>query len=234
MSAASSAPLLERGLPLFDRIGSAARPGEVVLGWLRAESSDFVRFNHGRVRQAGTVERALLELRLVRDARQATLQFVLSGHEATDADRLGAALAELRGLLADSQPDPWLSLCEQPREQITRLDPALPPREAPWTSAGHTPPPRPPPCPTAAPTPHTAAAARQAADGQGSCGGLCCALHASTAAAWGPVLVTTTSTEATSGPDTRTSRVNSSGWKYSPTVNTSHAYTSSAASRAYS
>jgi len=130
MSGDAAAPLLERGLPLLDRIGSAARPGEVVLGWLRAESSDFVRFNHGRVRQAGSVERALLELRLVRDARQATLQFVLSGHEATDADRLGAALTELRGLLADSQPDPWLALCEQPREQITRLAPALPPREA--------------------------------------------------------------------------------------------------------
>ncbi|VEB43435.1 Uncharacterised protein [Chromobacterium violaceum] len=47
--------------------------------WLEAERTDFVRFNHGKVRQAGEVKQAYLDLRLIRGKRQATQQLSLSG-----------------------------------------------------------------------------------------------------------------------------------------------------------
>lgn len=109
------------GAPLRARFGGAlaqlaqrALPGEVLFGWLRAERSDFVRFNRGRVRQAGTVERATLEIRIVRGARQARHTLTLSGDGGEDQARVAAALATLRDALGRARPDPWLWFDDRP------------------------------------------------------------------------------------------------------------------------
>ena len=68
MSAVAHPDLRERFTAAMHAVGECSRPGEVTTGWLRAEVSDFVRFNHGQVRQAGTVDKAAIELRLIRDA----------------------------------------------------------------------------------------------------------------------------------------------------------------------
>ena len=52
------------------------RAGETACAWLQAEEDDFIRFNHGRVRQAGSVIRATLELRLKQALRITPMAFM--------------------------------------------------------------------------------------------------------------------------------------------------------------
>ena len=79
-----------------------------------AEQSDFVRFNHARIRQAGHVDQAYLSLRLVHDhadgRRQAGISLTLSGDLEGDLAHCGRALASLRATLPDLPPDPLLTL----------------------------------------------------------------------------------------------------------------------------
>lgn len=103
------APLAERFAPLMARVAQCARPGETSAGWFAGERSDFVRFNRGRVRQAGSVERHTLDLRLMRADRQAHESIVLVGRLDTDAARVDAAFARLRDTIAHAEPDPYLS-----------------------------------------------------------------------------------------------------------------------------
>ena len=126
MSATGHPDLRERFAAAIRAVGECARPGEITTGWLRAEISDFVRFNHGQVRQAGTVDKAAIELRLIRDARQASLLLTLSGIAADDVACIGAAFAQLRELVGQSEPDPFLALSDRPVQARTVLPGDLP------------------------------------------------------------------------------------------------------------
>lgn len=106
------AVLHERFGPALDAVREAARAGEIAAGWLRAERSDFVRFNRGRVRQCGSIEHAALELRLIAGGRQARREIVLAGDRGIDAARVAQGFGWLRAALARSQPDPFLTFCE--------------------------------------------------------------------------------------------------------------------------
>jgi predicted Zn-dependent protease len=79
-----------------------------------AEQSDFVRFNHARIRQAGHVDQAYLSLRLIREhvegQRQAAISLTLSGDLAADLAHCERALAWLRGTLPDLPPDPLMTI----------------------------------------------------------------------------------------------------------------------------
>ncbi|MGR3895656.1 TldD/PmbA family protein [Pseudomonas sp. 1176_21] len=75
-----------------------------------AEQSQFIRFNHARVRQAGDVQQAGASLKLIADGRQADLHLTLSGEPALDRERLHQALAELRQILPLIPADPYLLL----------------------------------------------------------------------------------------------------------------------------
>ena len=89
-------------------MAQGASPGEVLAGWLRAERSDFVRFNRSRLRQAGTVERASLELRLMASGRQARHTLTLSGERSADESRVRDAIAgrdPARPLIGDAWDD---------------------------------------------------------------------------------------------------------------------------------
>ncbi|MFJ4441486.1 TldD/PmbA family protein [Pseudomonas sp. NPDC089422] len=77
-----------------------------------AEQSQFVRFNHAKVRQAGEVSQASAQLRLIRDGRQAEQQVTLSGDTYLDQQRLIAALQQLRQTLPLLAVDPYLRLDE--------------------------------------------------------------------------------------------------------------------------
>ena len=77
-----------------------------------AEQSQFVRFNHAKVRQAGEVSQASAQLRLIRDGRQAEQQLTLSGDTQLDSRRLIAALEQLRQTLPLLAVDPYLRLDE--------------------------------------------------------------------------------------------------------------------------
>jgi predicted Zn-dependent protease len=103
--------------PLFDRladvVADVAGTGELLTVVLDAERSDFARFNHGRLRQAGLVERAVAHLRLIVGDRQArstiTLPGMGAGHDALRA-LLAISLQRLREAVADSAPDPLLDV----------------------------------------------------------------------------------------------------------------------------
>ena len=79
-----------------------------------AEQSDFVRFNHGRIRQAGHVDQAYVALRLIDDKpegqRQASIALTLSGNVDDDLVHCQRALASLRGTLAELPIDPLLTV----------------------------------------------------------------------------------------------------------------------------
>lgn len=114
---------------LADRLAREARGGEVILCELAAEQSDFVRFNHGRVRQAGTVTQSVLGLRLVNAGRQAATEVTLAGG-VDDLERARAALATLRDVVAQVPEDPWLALPDAIRSTDTAHPGALPPPDA--------------------------------------------------------------------------------------------------------
>ena len=106
---------------LFDTLAEAltahTRPGEFACASLESESSDFVRLNGARIRQAGRVDRAVARLRLVEGDRQAIHHLTLPGLQA-DADSMRALLADamdaLRASLRDSAPDPLLDVNRAP------------------------------------------------------------------------------------------------------------------------
>jgi len=112
--------LRDRFFARAERLTRALRGGETLLCNLSAERSDFVRFNHARVRQAGTVEQAYLTLRLVRDGRQASATVMLDGGDHEDA------LRSLRDSLQDLPEDPWLLFNQSPRSSESVKRGALP------------------------------------------------------------------------------------------------------------
>ena len=86
---------------------------EVLLCYLSAERSDFVRFNRALVRQAGTVEQRYLSIRLIRARRQASASIALAGSTA-DLELARSTLTRLREVLKQLPEDPWLLIAEEP------------------------------------------------------------------------------------------------------------------------
>ncbi|WP_213878503.1 TldD/PmbA family protein [Pseudomonas sp. dw_358] len=95
---------------LVQWLGQAvAAPQHFTFGY-NAETSDFIRFNHAKVRQAGHVEQASGFLKLMDDGRQADLQLTLCGDVDVDQQRLAEALDSLRETLPLLPADPYLQL----------------------------------------------------------------------------------------------------------------------------
>jgi predicted Zn-dependent protease len=101
---------------LADHVQSLARPGEVIVSWLAAEESDFIRFNRSRVRQAVAVRQALWTVTLTQGKRRLDAQVTLAGNLAADRETLGAFVARLREGFADVPEDPYLLLEEDVRQ----------------------------------------------------------------------------------------------------------------------
>ncbi|KVE29957.1 Zn-dependent protease [Burkholderia singularis] len=92
---------------LADEAERLKQPGETVLLWFAGETSDFVRFNAGRIRQTGRVLQRKLTVRLVDGARQGSITQTVSGG-ATDLRELAGVLTALRESLRDAPDDPHL------------------------------------------------------------------------------------------------------------------------------
>jgi len=93
---------------LVAELNKALQTGEQFTLGYSAEQSQFVRFNHAKVRQAGEVSQASAQLRLIRDGRQAEQQLTLSGDPLLDSQRLDTALEQLRQTLPLLAVDPYL------------------------------------------------------------------------------------------------------------------------------
>ncbi len=89
---------------LFGRLNGA----EVLLAGYAGEESDFARFNHSAVRQAGSVSQRDLSLQLIDGQRHAAASVGLSGDGEIDRHRAAEALVELRATLEHVPDDPYL------------------------------------------------------------------------------------------------------------------------------
>ena len=111
-----------------DALCAQLQRDETLLVNYAAERSDFVRFNHAQVRQAGTVDQRFVTVRLIHAGRQISETLTLSG----DADDRGlglASLTRLRELVGQLPVDPWLALAEEPKSTTTLRPGKLPPAE---------------------------------------------------------------------------------------------------------
>ncbi|MFJ2984555.1 MULTISPECIES: TldD/PmbA family protein [unclassified Pseudomonas] len=116
---------------LVSALRDARQPEEQFTLGYSAEHSQFVRFNHAKVRQAGEVSQASAQLRLIREGRQAEQQVTLSGDVQLDRQRLHEALEQLRQTLPLLPVDPYLrqdenawhshSLQEQPLPALSEV-----------------------------------------------------------------------------------------------------------------
>lgn len=96
--------------PLVDWLKQAITDSEQFHLVYAAESSEFVRFNHAQVRQAGQVQQASLSVKLINEGRHADLEITLSGEPALDQQRLADGLQQLRETLPLLPQDPYLLL----------------------------------------------------------------------------------------------------------------------------
>ncbi|UCB55946.1 MAG: hypothetical protein JSW45_05310 [Thiotrichales bacterium] len=80
---------------------------QLLLGF-SAEDSDFVRMNHNRIRQAGSVRQRSLSLDLIEAQRHAQASVEISGDAEQDLDQLNGVLRKLREQRALLPDDPYL------------------------------------------------------------------------------------------------------------------------------
>lgn len=100
----------ERFFELSELLFKGLQGDEILLCSFAGERSDFVRFNQGKVRQAGSVEQSAITLRLVRERRQASATVV-----GTNAEILQEMLKRLRETLDELPDDPWLLINQEPQ-----------------------------------------------------------------------------------------------------------------------
>jgi predicted Zn-dependent protease len=110
---------------VINGLASLLRADEVYLANFHGEQSDFVRFNHGRVRQAGTVETRSLSVDLVRGRRHAAGHTTLGGDPETDGARVARLVESLRERCAVVPEDPFLLYATEPRSSTRRLESRL-------------------------------------------------------------------------------------------------------------
>lgn len=114
----------------FTRLADDAQrlttPTETVLLGFSGETSDFIRFNGGKIRQTGRVTQGRLSVRLVDGARQAHSALTVCGDPAADLRELADAVAVLRDGLRDAQDDPHLLFHTSSWLQETRRTGRLP------------------------------------------------------------------------------------------------------------
>jgi predicted Zn-dependent protease len=91
-----------------------------------AEASDFIRFNHAKVRQAGHVQQASVNFKLIDSGRHANLNLTLSGDADVDQQRLSDALQQLRETLPLVPEDPYLLLNQDDWHSTNVQDQPLP------------------------------------------------------------------------------------------------------------
>ncbi|GMU71036.1 MAG: hypothetical protein AMXMBFR42_05030 [Burkholderiales bacterium] len=107
---------VERAERRFDGWVEAIRgvlaPGERFIATCAGESTDFVRLNRGKVRQAGSVMQQELSIRLLRGKRHAAHTMSMSGDPAEDRAAIASAFDALRAVLPSLGEDPYLLLPE--------------------------------------------------------------------------------------------------------------------------
>lgn len=111
---------------LADALQAQLRGAETLLLSFTGEDSDFIRFNHGRVRQAGSVARRSLALGLIEADRQAAGRAQLAGSLEQDLPQLRCLLEGLREYRSHLPADPYLNFATDGASGETRVESGLP------------------------------------------------------------------------------------------------------------
>jgi len=98
---------------LSDKLFSRLEGEEQLLLGFSGEDSDFVRMNHNRIRQAGSVAQRSLSLDLISGKRHAQASIELSGEQARDMEQLDITLKKLREQRELLPEDPYLVFAEE-------------------------------------------------------------------------------------------------------------------------
>ncbi|MDF1702579.1 MAG: metallopeptidase TldD-related protein, partial [Planctomycetota bacterium] len=93
---------------LADHVGTLIQGDEVFTASFAGEESDFVRFNQGAVRQAGTVTQRAIGVDLIDGSKHAGGSVTLSGDVAEDKRRLAGLVQGLRAKIPHLPEDPYL------------------------------------------------------------------------------------------------------------------------------
>ena len=93
---------------LFDFAQTLLSEEETLLASFYAESSSFVRFNQGKIRQPGSVNQSELTLELIHGQRHLSASFSVSQNETTDQASVRETIENLRASLPSIPEDPHL------------------------------------------------------------------------------------------------------------------------------
>ncbi len=93
---------------LSDHLTTLLQGDEAFTCGFQGEDSSFVRFNHGKVRQAGSVRQRAIALDWIRGRQHAAGMLTLTGDREVDLGRATSLATELRGKLSSLPEDPYL------------------------------------------------------------------------------------------------------------------------------
>ena len=111
----------------FDALERTRHLGESFCLTVHAEVSDYVRFNHARVRQAGRVSQAEASLSYQKEAsKSVSLALSLTDDVAVNTRRLSDALTKVRHLAETLHDDPYLVPFEKGESSQAAFDADLP------------------------------------------------------------------------------------------------------------
>jgi predicted Zn-dependent protease len=116
---------------LADALCAQAASDEVLLLRFGGETSDFIRFNRSRVRQAGSVTQGYLTMELINGQRHAAASVTVSMAKETDLARLCETLGILRDQLPHLPEDPYLLYATEVRSGEQHGENNLPQRDVP-------------------------------------------------------------------------------------------------------
>ncbi len=114
---------------LTTELGTLLRGAEVFTCSFSGEDSDFVRFNHGQIRQAGNVCQRSISIDLIEGRRHAGGRLSLVGELESDRAVLRSAVERFREMRAQLPEDPFLLYADEVRSTHFEADDQLPPPE---------------------------------------------------------------------------------------------------------
>ena len=110
-------------------LGSLLRGNEVFTCSFAGEDSDFVRFNRGEIRQAGSVCQRSLSIDLIEGRRHAGGRVSLTGSLSHDRATLASAVERFREMRAHVPEDPFLHYAQDVQSTVHEAENRLPSSE---------------------------------------------------------------------------------------------------------
>ncbi len=109
---------------LCSELNSFLKGQEIWLAQLEAEQSSYCRFNHGRMRQQGTINQSQLTLTLADGQKHSSHQLMLSNNLEDDTALLKSAITALRDRLKHLPDDPLFLINKHPEnsEQLAHQE----------------------------------------------------------------------------------------------------------------